>query len=123
MNDYVTLDSKKYKALFGQWGRQKRKPAKIRMLLSGAVDVTYGPGEWYIWEGAFIVPATPDSGFGAPADLEASYAKTTTLAFTDHDGEEYTVHFVGVLDRKTLTPLLDGLYNRFIYQVRIIRVS
>lgn len=122
MNAYVTLDGKKYVCLHGRWAKQTSKPASERQTLSGSVDITYGPAAFTIWEGNVRVYVTPAVGYGTPANLETSYAKTTTMAFTDFDGVGYTVHFVGTLTPESLSPMWDAATNSFTYKIRLVKV-
>lgn len=124
MNDYVMLDGNKYKAMFGQWSPELAKPSKVRMTLSGSPDVTYGPGVFTRWAGMLITYADPTQiadGFGSRFDLENTYSKGREVAFTDHEGNSYNVHFVGTLKRKQLTPVTDSVNNRFFFSVALVK--
>jgi hypothetical protein len=125
MNDYITLDGKRYKARFPDFDRLRRKPSRERMTLGGDVDVTYGPAVWILWEGSLIVEVSPGDSvnYGSCDELDATFDKTEAVGYTDHFGTVYTAHVVGVLQRQSLTPVHDGATNRFVYRVRIIRAT
>ena len=123
MNSYITLDGNKYNCLHGRWAKQSNKPSRERQTLSGGVDVTYGPGTFTIWEGDVRVYVTPAGGYGDPANLEASYAKTETMVFVDFDGVDYNVHFLGILTPTSLSPMWDAATNTFTYKIRLVKES
>lgn len=123
MNNYVTLDGKRYKAVFGQWAPTRVKPAKIRKTLAGATDATYGPAITVSWEGTLIVPVTPSgSSWGSNTDLETSFDKLEDLTFVDHYGTSCSVIAAGVLQQNSLTPTFDSALNRFLFRVTLVRV-
>lgn len=122
MNDYIILDNKRYKAIFGQWAPTRVKPAKIRKTLAGATDATYGPAITVSWEGTLIVPVTPSgSSWGSDEDLRTSFDKLESLSFTDHYGDTCNVIAAGVLQENSLTPTWDSVLNRFLFRTTLVR--
>jgi hypothetical protein len=121
MNDYISLDGKKYRTTHKQWQPMIDRPVVIKKLLSGSRNVTFGPAMKPIWQGAVRAPVTTsETGFGTIDDLRTTYAKLSTVAFTDHYGTSYTV----VLDRRvneaSFTPKWDGNENKFEVNLTVV---
>jgi hypothetical protein len=124
MNNYVTLDGHRYKAVFGQYAQARSKPARARKNLAGNTDVTYGPSVTIAWVGEFVVPVTASgSDWGNAADLRTTYEKMENLTFTDHYGNSHTVVMLGELSEDTMLPVLDSALNRFIFKVNLVKAT
>lgn len=124
MNDYVTLDSFRYAAPFGQFTPKRMIPHRLRYTLSGTVDATFGPASPLVWEGKLKVPVTPlDSDWGDLDDFRATVAKKAVLDFEDHYGDVYTVYVLGPFDEVSKLPVWDAVDNVFYISVRIIRAT
>jgi len=124
MNNYVTLDGHRYKAVFDQYSQSRSKPARVRKNLAGATDVTYGPAVTIGWVGELIVPVSASgSDWGNSADLRTTYEKMENLTFVDHYGTSHTVVMLGELDEQSLLPVLDSALNRFIFKVNLVEVT
>lgn len=123
MNDYVTLDGKRYKAVFGQWNPTRIKPARVRKTLAGATDATYGPAITVQWDGTLVVPVTPSgSSWGSDSDLRDTFDKMENLTFVDHYADSYSVVMVNALQEQSLTPVLDQANNRFLFRISLVQV-
>lgn len=112
MNDYVTLDTKKYKTSALAWEPLPVVPATLRIALSGDTDTVFGPVALMRWEGEMLAKVTPESGYGSILDLRLSLKKLQSLAFIDHYGASYTVLAQQVGER-SVTPMWDGALNEF----------
>ncbi len=60
MNNYITLDGKKYMTPAKFWQPYVDKPATVRKTLMGATDVTFGPAVTEEWRGQIEGPVTPE---------------------------------------------------------------
>ncbi len=121
MNDYITLDGKKYRTTHKQWQPIIDRPVVIKKLLSGTRNVTFGPAMKPIWQGAVrAVASSPETGFGDIDDLRTTYEKLESISFTDHYGNNYTV----VLDRRvneaSFTPKWDAPSNKFEVNLTVV---
>lgn len=125
MNDYVTLNGKRYTAPFGMFAPRRSKPSRVRYNLSGALDVTYGPALPLVWEGKLKVPAVEADSDpeGDIDDFRVAIALKTSMAFIDHYGNSYTVHLLGNFVEDPKIPVLDSVDNVFYIPVRIIRAT
>jgi hypothetical protein len=123
MNNYMTLDGKKYMVPFGAWKVRQRKPSSEKYTAGGNLDVTYGPATPYEWEGKIIAPVTPiDGTWGDIDDLRLTVAKRTSLSFTDHHSVAHTVHLFGPFTEETMSPMEDAATNEFRVDCRIVKV-
>lgn len=120
MNNYIVLNGKKYKTLAADWTPVPIKPATSRYLLSGAVDVSYGPGVYREYRGVLLVPQAPAEGWGGRADLEAAFEQRRGLDFTDHEENVRVVHLFGELPRQSISPRWDSPSNEFRVPVRLV---
>jgi hypothetical protein len=122
MNNYITLDGKKYKTIHKQWTPGSDKPATVRRTLLGTLDVTYGPGTFPDWQGKIEGPVTPiDSSWGSIADLRLTIVKMTSLSMTDHYGVTSTVHVLGPFAEESRSPVWDAATNMIYVKVRIVK--
>lgn len=121
MNDYITLDGKKYKTLFRSWRQTTPKASSERVLLSGALDVTYGHASYKLWTGEIEGPVTPiDGSWGSVTDLRATLAKVVGVSLTDHYGNTYTVHQIGPPQEDPFSPKWDGASNVIYFNVHLV---
>jgi len=124
MNNYITLDTKKYATPANNWHCITRKPNTARFTLQGDLDVTYGPAVPVYWEGEIIGPVTARAtGWGTIANLRTSLAKQESLNFTDHYGSSYTVHSIGDLQERSLSNKWDDPTNVLYISVKLVKES
>lgn len=123
MNDYITLDSNKYRTTHRTWRPARLVPNTDRLLLSGSLDVTFGNGTILEWAGEIVGPVTADgAGWGTITNLRTSLEKRQLLSFTDHYGTTKNVVVKGLLSERSLSPKLDGTDN-VIYVTVILRAT
>jgi hypothetical protein len=120
MNAYVTFDTLKYSAPHGRFSPARSKPSTARITLSGASDVSYGPGTTREWVGVLTAPAKADTGWGSIDDLRDTLDKRQALAFIDHYGTAVTVYAIGVHNEMSFTPMWDGDSNTWTVSVRLV---
>jgi len=125
MNNYITLDTKKYKCPWKTWfPHDSTVPSEARMMLDGSLDATFGPAVVLTWSGEIIAPNTPEgAGWGTASDLLTSLQKKTTLSFTDHLGTTYTIVSRGTIKRKSLHANWDAASNEFYFNVNFMAVQ
>jgi hypothetical protein len=122
MNNYITLDGKKYKTIHKQWTPGSDKPATLRRTLLGSLDVTYGPGTFNDWQGRIEAPITPiDGTWGSITDLRLTIVKLTSVSMTDHYGVTFTVHILGPFAEESRSPVWDGASNMIYVKMRIVK--
>ena len=127
MNDYLILDGYCYKTVAKTWVPPViNKPMTARLLLDGSLDVTYGGGTFTAWSGEIIAevepPGTPPGPglvWGTPDALLVSLGKREGLAFTDHYGNDYTVH-IQMSGARSLLRNWDAPSNKLYYSVKLI---
>lgn len=123
MNDYITLNGKRYKTPSTNWAPVYNKPSTVRYTLLGAADATYGPAMGYEWQGEIEVPYSATAPWGSLSDFQATLALMTSCSFIDHLGTSYTVHVVGPQFRqRSLMSMWDSNSNKFYIPVRLIKV-
>lgn len=119
MNDYISINTKKYPTSANAWEPQIQKPSTFRLLLNGNTDTTYGAAKMAIWEGEIVVKVgEARSGYGTPSDLETALNTLGNITFIDHYGTTYSV-VVQSWRRKSLGPKWDGSTNRLHYIVTL----
>lgn len=118
-NTYITLDGKYYKTLQKNWRELPIVPSTARLLLSGDLDVTYGPTDLMIWEGEIAADVSPASGYGSDTDLYTTLRKTTTVDFTDHRGTTYSDIHIEATNARSLLPDWDNVNNTIYVAVKI----
>lgn len=119
MNNYITLDSKKYVTPQQGWIPRVIKPSTVRLTLLGAIDATYGPGNILEWQAEIEAAVSPASGYGSPSDLRTSLQKVVGLSFTDHFSTSHTVHVRG-FEETSMSPMWDGSSNVVIFNVTLM---
>ena|GEM_PF-1884236 len=121
MNNYITLDSKKYMTKHKDWEPIYEKPGSVRLALSGSVDVTWGPAVITGWQGLIIGPVTaPGEGWGTIANLRTTVQKTAEVSFTDHYDNTDNVIIVGSLREDSKSSKWDSPSNEFTVEVELI---
>lgn len=122
MNDYIELDGKKFATNAKTWRPVRSNPASERRTLAGALDITYGPGEIFSWEGEIHGPVTArDTGWGTIADLRATIVKKTAVTMRDHYGLVYNVYCLGDFSERSLMNAWDNPANVFYVFVRLVK--
>lgn len=121
MNNYITLDNKKYHTPATQWKPDIQKPATVRVTILGSVDATYGPASIPGWEGEIEAAVTPETGFGSISDLRATLSKCEEVVFSDHYGANYYVHVLGPFQQDSKSPMWDGASNKLSMRVKLMR--
>lgn len=122
MNNFITLDGKKYATNAANWKPVYGKPHTERRTLTGAVDITYGPATIFAWEGEINAPVIPrDTDWGAISDLRITMAKKEAVAMTDHNGDTYDIHCLGEHDERSLMNVWDSAGNVFYVKVRLVK--
>jgi hypothetical protein len=120
MNNYITLDGKKYSCPYKQWEMQTEKPMSYRYTWGSGIETTYGAGVFKTWKGNMVARITPASGFGSVADIRITLAKTVSLTFIDHYGTTFTVHASYAGPERSFSPVWDGASNAIFFPVLIV---
>jgi hypothetical protein len=122
MNDYITLDGKRYRTVHENWAPLEERPMVVRRLLSGRSDVTWGPATFPGWRGQVAVEVGSQAPFGNINDFRASYRKRTALDFIDHYGASYSVVIERSVDERSLSPMWDAPDNVIKVNVTLLKV-
>jgi hypothetical protein len=123
LNDYITLDSKKYRTSAKTWHPEPNIPATERVLLNGQMDVTFGKASLLIWIGEIEGPITAASGWGTIVDLRTSLLKRQLLSFTDHYGVTRNIKATGPFKERSLSSKWDGASNTIYVSVKFTAVA
>lgn len=125
MNDYVILDGYRYAAPFMQFEPRRQVPQRQKYTLGGTLDVTYGPANPLFWEGKLKVPVsvTDSDVYGDIGQFRLTIVKKIALAFTDHEGDVFTIHLSGVHHELPKVPVVDSVQNTYYIPVRITRAT
>ncbi len=123
MNNYITLDSKKYRCPFRQWEQLTDRPMSARFTWNGVADVTFGNGAFVIWEGAIRAEVTPGTGFGSVSDIRNTLAKKSVLEFTDHYGGDYIVAVETAGPERSISAKWDGASNVIFFPMKIYKIA
>lgn len=121
MNNYITLNNKKYKTLAKDWMPIQETPATVRMTLSGKTDAAFAPSDVMEWVGTLEADNTPETGFGTITDIGTAIAGRAPVTFVDHYGTSYSVIIQGQIRKKSLLPVWDAAKNTFHVQVHLVR--
>ena len=122
MNDYVTLDGKKYPTIHGQWTPSTDRPVVIRRLLSGSTNVTFGPASAKRWRGTLKAAVTPEVGYGSIDDIRTTYEKMESLTFVDHYGNTHSVIIDRAVDEGSNVPKWDSPENKMHIKLTVIKL-
>jgi hypothetical protein len=123
MNAYVIINGKKYRTNHKNWRYTPDVPRSERILLDGALDVTYGPASIKRWAGEVVAPVTPDDAtWGSVVDLRAALALRQKLTFIDHYGASRPSSFSGPFEERSLSPNWDGPSNTIYVQVKVMAI-
>jgi len=121
MNNYITLDGNKYMTRHGDWEPIYDKPGAARLVLSGNIDVTWGPATISGWQGVIIGPVTsPGTGWGTIDNLRTSVRKTQAVSFTDHYSNTDDVIVLGSLREESKSPMWDSPSNEITVEVELV---
>lgn len=122
MNNYITLNSLKYKTRASDWVPVTVVPGTHRALLSGSADVTFGPSTFSEFRGTIIVPeeAGEESEWGDRADITTVIGSRETIIMNDHFGNELNVVVFGEFPQQSVSPMWDAPSNEWYIPVRII---
>lgn len=119
MNDYISIDSKKYTTLHRNWEESALTPSTSRILLNGGYDSSFGPSTKIVWNGEIRIDASEArAGWGVIADFKTVCKKKDRVTFIDHYGNSYDAHLKGYKQR-SLSPMWDGASNVMYYVVMI----
>lgn len=120
MNNYVTLDSKKYTILLRSWRPVSVTGKTIRPTLNDTLDITFGPTTFYDFSGEIVAPVTArGTGWGTISDLRTTLAKKQTLTFVDHYGTSRTIVVMDG-EESSRSAQLDSGTNSFYVKVRMV---
>lgn len=124
MNNYITLNGKRYKTNSDTWTPPtQQRPVQVKKLWSGKNDVTFGPASIVEWSGDVIAPVVPDGPeYGSVVDLRTAYSLLQPLSFIDHYGVSYTVVLAGSIAERSKTPVWDGASNSFLVPIILVPV-
>jgi hypothetical protein len=123
MNNYITLDSLKYKTSAASWTVLTGAPRSARITLSGALDSAYNSSNAKQFNGQIIAPVTAEgAGWGTVINFRATAAKTQNLTLTDHHSVSYTI-IMRVVEELSLSPMWDGVENEWHMDVEILAVT
>ena len=124
MNEYITLNGKKYVTLAKTWIPTFQKPMTVRNTLLGEVSATYGPAVIKGWQGEIKAPASvSDASWGTVDDLLSALDTLGPVSFTDHMGVTVDVHVTMTANRRALVNVWDSASNCFYVPVAMTRAS
>jgi hypothetical protein len=120
MNDYITLDGKRYKTTKKSWTPETVTPMQSKDYLNGDLNATFGATSLLMWEGVIIAPSTAPTLFGSIKDIDKTLVKRETVSFTDHHGTTYAnVHLIGPFAKHSLFPNWDVAGNPIYVSITI----
>ena len=122
MNDYVTLDGKKYATIHGQWTPSTDRPVVFRRLLSGNTNVTFGPASNKRWRGTVTAAVTPATNYGSIDDLRATCEKLEILVFIDHYGVTHNVVIDRAVEESSKVPKWDSPENKMHFNLTMVKL-
>lgn len=120
MNNYITLDGKRYKTTKKSWTPAIITPMQSRDYINGDLNATFGPTSLLMWDGDLIAPSTAENLYGTIADINKTLAKRETVTFIDHHGTTYAnAHLIGPFQKRSFFPNWDVSENPIFVSVRI----
>jgi hypothetical protein len=122
MNDYVTLDGKRYRTAHDDWAPNEDRPMVIRRLMSGSQKVTFGPATFTGWSLTLMADVGAQAPYGTPDDLRTTYKKRTVLIYLDHFENEHDVVIDRRVGEKSLSPKHDAPDNTFRMPMTLIKL-
>jgi hypothetical protein len=122
MNDYITLDSKRYRLAAETFEPNEDRPMTVRRLMSGATRVTFGPATFTGWSVTVMADVSAVAPFGTPADLRATYKKRSVLTYTDHFGATHSVVVDRRVGERSISPVHDAPDNTFRMTLTLIKL-
>lgn len=98
-------------------------PGSDELALNGQSLVTFGPASVMTWQGNIKAPVTPrGEGWGDVDNLRTTLQKLSTLSFTDHYSNTYTVVVRQTQPEQSKTPMWDGASNEIAFPVEVKQV-
>jgi hypothetical protein len=122
MNDYITLDDKRYGVAAESWEPNEERPMVLRRLMSGSTNVTFGPATFTGWTMTVMANVGAVAPWGTPADLRTTYKKRSTLSYTDHFGASHTVVIDRRVGERSLSPQHDAPDNTIRMNLVLIKL-
>ena len=122
MNDFISLDGKRYRCAADQWEPNEERPMVIRRLMSGNSNVTFGPATFTGWRGVVNVEVGAVAPFGTIDDMRATYRKRQALAFIDHYGNNYSVVIDRSVGERSLSPKWTAVDNIFKINLSLVKL-
>jgi hypothetical protein len=122
MNDYITLDNKRYRLAAETFEPNEDRPMTVRRLMSGATRVTFGPATFTGWNVTVLADVGATAPFGTPADLRVTYKKRTVLDYTDHMGVLHGVVIDRRVGERSISPVHDAPDNTFRMTLTLIKL-
>lgn len=117
-------DTFRYKTTSKAWGSSPIVPNSARILLSGKLDITYGPVALGQWQGDILCPITPEGvEWGDIDDLRAQLKKKVIFEFTDHYGTTYTkAHIDGPFSEQSIAPDWEVASNDILVRIKVTAI-
>jgi hypothetical protein len=122
MNDYITLDGKRYHTAADSWEPNEERPLTVRRLMSGNTNVTFGPATFTGWRGVVAVEVGAQAPFGNIDDFRATYRKRSALTFMDHYGDDYSVVIDRAVGEKSISPMWTAIDNVFRVNITLVKL-
>ena len=111
-----------YKTALRSWKSVPVTPSTARVLLSGNIDITYGPTNVYTWEGELLVPVTsPGGNWGTISTLRTQLKKKVLFQFTDHYNQTYTTASIeGPFPEHSIAPDWEAASNDILVSIKVM---
>ena len=124
INEYISLDGKKYATLAKSWQPYTLKPNTVRFTLGGDLDITYSAATPVSWEGEIVADVTArGTGWGTIENLRTTLVKKTSVVLIDHYGNSYNVHPTADIIEKSVLPNWNDPSNSFHVNVVLVKES
>ncbi|MGW8178744.1 MAG: hypothetical protein ACWGQW_08280 [bacterium] len=127
-NNYIQINdgtnTYKYKTALRSWKKSGLSPSTARILLSGSLDVTYGQGDYDLYDGEILTPVTsPGAGWGTIDTLRVQLKRKVIFQFTDHYGTLHSSCAIqGTFDEDSIMPDWDVAGNDIFVKIRVMAV-
>ena len=124
-NNYIVIndgtDTLQYKTALRSWRSSPETPSTARLLLSGKIDVTYGPAELGQWSGELLVPvATQPAGWGNIDQIRVQLKRKVIFQFTDHYGILWSEASIkGPFNEQSIAPDWDVDSNDILIGIKV----
>ncbi len=120
INNFITLDGKKYKTSANNWLEIENSPRQHKRLLSSAGDISFGVNTFLAWKGDIFVDVSPtDILYGSFDDLQTTFRKKSSLTMIDHYGVSRSVVMGGTMEKRSILPDWADPSNEFHISVEI----